>query len=213
MTERYPGYEVLAKRTTPSWDETTRRVIDRRLVTPRKPRWFDPGEWAVADALCRRILPHDGSENVPLVALLDAKLYHDEGGGFRQEGMPYLREAWRLGLAGLDADARATRNGHGFAALTAPAQDDMLRAMQQGHADAGNWQGMDPQAFFKRRILVDIPPLFYSQPAAWNELGFGGPASPRGYVRLDGDRLDPWEAVEAVPGDETRAVRLNRHVV
>ena len=32
MSERYPGYDVLAKRHSPSWNEQTRQVIDRRLA-------------------------------------------------------------------------------------------------------------------------------------------------------------------------------------
>jgi len=40
---------------------------------------------------------------------------------------------------------------------------------------------------------------FYSHPWAWNEIGFGGPAYPRGYMRLaPGPRgRDPHEALEA----------------
>ena len=44
-------------------------------------------------------------------------------------------------------------------------------------------------------------------------MGFGGPASPRGYVRMELDRRDPWEAAEAKPGGESRALRENKHVV
>jgi hypothetical protein len=40
MTDRYPGYDVLAKRWTESWNETTRQVIDQRLAVPREPRFF-----------------------------------------------------------------------------------------------------------------------------------------------------------------------------
>ena len=47
------------------------------------------------------------------------------------------------------------------------------------------------------------------QPTAWNEIGFGGPASPRGYVRMDFDRRDPWEAAEAKPGAEAEARKAN----
>ncbi|MEO8836729.1 MAG: gluconate 2-dehydrogenase subunit 3 family protein, partial [Caldimonas sp.] len=79
---RFPGYDVLAKRDTPSWTEPTRRVIDARLATPRAPRFFTEAEWAVADALTRRVLPVDAAA-VPLVALLDAKLLADHGDGFR----------------------------------------------------------------------------------------------------------------------------------
>ena len=57
---RYPGYDVLAKRDTPSWDAKTREVIGRRLVTPDVPRFFTSAEWTIADALCRRIVPQTG---------------------------------------------------------------------------------------------------------------------------------------------------------
>jgi hypothetical protein len=38
--------------------------------------------------------------------------------------------------------------------------------------------------------------MYYAHPQAWDEIGFGGPASPRGYVRMGFNRYDPWEAVE-----------------
>jgi hypothetical protein len=37
---------------------------------------------------------------------------------------------------------------------------------------------------------------FYSHPWAWNEIGFGGPAYPRGYKNLGLDRREPWEVAE-----------------
>ena len=57
MTDRYPGYDVLAKRWTQSWNEPTRQVIDRRLAVPREPRFFSPTEWQTLDAVCDRIMP------------------------------------------------------------------------------------------------------------------------------------------------------------
>ena len=215
MTEppRYPGYDVLAKRNTPSWDEATRRVIAARLATPNTPRFFTDTEWRIADALCRRILPQTGERDaVSLAALLDAKLLANHGGGFREAGMPYMREAWRKALAAIDAEARA-RHGRGFPDLSDDEQDAFLCAMQAGEMSGARWEGIAAKTFFARRILVDVPPLYYSHPKAWNEIGFGGPASPRGYVRLEGDRPDPWEAIEATSGDEAKAKRKNRHVV
>ncbi len=176
------------------------------------PRFLTAGEWAIADALCRRILPQTGEgDAVSLVALLDAKLLADHGDGFREDDMPYMREAWRRGFAAIDAEAMA-RFGRGFAGLPDAEQDDLLSAMQAGEVGGAHWP-FGAQTFFNRRILADIPSLYYSLPKAWNEIGFGGPASPRGYVRLDGDRPDPWEAAEAEPSKEAQAERKNRHVV
>ena len=210
---RYPGYDVLAKRDTPSWDETTRGVIARRLATHDTPRFLTHAEWTTADALCRRIVPQTGERDaVSLVALLDAKLLANHDGGFRKADMPYMREAWRRALLAIDQEARE-RHGKSFADLPDADQDAFLRAMQDGEISGDRWTGIDAKTFFKRRILVDVPPLYYGHPKAWNEMGFGGPASPRGYVRLDGDRPDPWEAKEALPGEEAKVERENRHVV
>ncbi|MGH6677602.1 MAG: gluconate 2-dehydrogenase subunit 3 family protein, partial [Bradyrhizobium sp.] len=44
----------------------------------------------------------------------------------------------------------------------------------------------------------------YAHPAAWSEIGFGGPASPRGYVRLGANRRDEWEAAEHAPDSAQR---------
>ena len=47
----------------------------------------------------------------------------------------------------------------------------------------------------------------YSHPWAWNEIGFGGPAYPRGYMRMGvGDHVgrDPHEAEEAFQRDPVR---------
>ena len=207
----YPGYDVLAKRDTPSWNERTRAVVDARLATPRTPRFLTRAEWATADALCRRIVP--GEVEVPLVALLDAKLLADDGDGTRDDDMPYMREAWRIGLAAIEADAGERHDGRRFAALGEPAQDALIEAMRTVDEPSGAWRSLSPSKFFERRVLVDLPALFYSLPQAWSEIGFGGPASPRGYVRLDGDRRDAWEAAEATPGHETLARIANGHVV
>ena len=45
-------------------------------------------------------------------------------------------------------------------------------------------------------LLKTVVGFYYAHPKAWNEIGFGGPASPRGYVRLGFSERDPWEAKE-----------------
>jgi hypothetical protein len=55
---------------------------------------------------------------------------------------------------------------------------------------------MSCQLFFQERVLHDIVGAYYAHPVSWNEIGFGGPASPRGYVRMGLDKRDPWEAAE-----------------
>ena len=212
MSERYPGYDVLAKRHTPSWNEKTRQVIDKRLALPREPRYLSEAEWRILEAICGRILPQPRERPpVPLAAMVDSKLFENRGDGYRDYRLPPLREAWQRGLQAMDAEARR-RHGVGFAALDAAEQDALLRAVEQGALGDDGWDGMSPAIFFAKRLLPDIVTLYYAHPTAWNEIGFGGPASPRGYVRMDFDRRDPWEAAEAKPGQEIEALQENGHI-
>jgi hypothetical protein len=213
VRDLYPGYDVLSKRNTPSWNEQTRRAIDRRLALHSdKHRFFSDTEWMTLRALCDRIVPQPaGRAPVPVAAMVDLKMMEGPRDGYRHADLPPMGEAWRRGLAALDAEARAA-HGRRFHALPAVLQDNLIAAMQRGELQNNAWGGMPCRLFFKDRVLIDIVKSYYAHPAAWNEIGWGGPASPRGYVRLQSDRRDPWEGVEAKPGHEAEAYRENLRV-
>jgi hypothetical protein len=212
MNGRFPGYDVLTKRTGPSWNEATRQAVDLRLAVPREPRFFSMAEWAVLDRVTQRIIPQPpGRPPVPIAALIDAKMLRMGAAGTRIEPMPWDGEAWKLALAALEAEA-VMRHGQGFAALDDRTADALLTAMQKGEPAGAPWQRVPPGLFFAKRLLPDIVEAYYGHPTAWSEIGFGGPASPRGYVRLDTNRHDPWEAAEAKSEGDLKAYRHNRHV-
>ncbi len=211
MPERYPGYDVLAKRHTQSWNEQTRRVIDRRLAVPNTPRFFSNDEFATVEALAAVIVPQPAHRPpVPVAGLVDAKLLDDIQDGFRAADMPRQRTAWQRGLQALDAEAQAAF-GSTYRSLTADRQCDLLLQMKEGLLKHPAWDGMSPMHFCKQRLMHDIVLAYWSHPTTWNEIGWGGPASPRGYVRMGYDERDPWEAAEA-QGDADTARRKNRHV-
>lgn len=194
MAERYPAYDVMAKRGTLSWNAPTRAAVDRRLATPRAARFLDPAAFRCLEACCARIAPGPaGQPPLPLAGLVDGKLLADRRDGYRDHRLPPLREAWRRGLAALDDEARAGL-GQDFAALATGEQDGLLGRMQRGELCRPAWKGMPPGLFFSARLAHDILAACYALPAMWSRIGFGGPAGPRGYVRLQADRRDPWEA-------------------
>jgi hypothetical protein len=43
---------------------------------------------------------------------------------------------------------------------------------------------------------------FYAHPAGWNEIGFPGPAYPRGYKNPGVDAREPFEVRDARPGSD-----------
>jgi len=193
---RYPGYDVLAKWDSPSFDDTTRGVLAQRLnhVPPR--RFLSEAEWDLLEAVNRRLLPQpDRVEPIPITPWIDAMLADNRGEGYRHPDMPPLRECWRLGLAAL-ADEAQVRYGRGFTALDGAEQDALLQALAANEARSPQWQAVHAERFFTHWLLKTAAGIYYAHPWAWNEIGFGGPASPRGYVRLGFDSRDPWEAKE-----------------
>jgi hypothetical protein len=211
MSPRYPGYDVLAKRDSPSWNAQTRQVIDQRLaVGADTHRFFSAQEWPSVRAICDRIIPQplDKPGRVPIAALLDDQLHCSATEGYRDARLPPMREAWQRAVRALDAESLHSR-GCRFHQLEGPQQDALLSRVQQGDVHDAAWEGLPAKIFFEDRVLHDITRIYYSHPTSWNEIGFGGPAAPRGYVRMGFDRRDPWEASEARAGQEERARREN----
>ncbi len=63
------------------------------------------------------------------------------------------------------------------------AQEAIVGALAAGSLSGGAWDQLDVARAFAvcmRAILA----AFYSHPWAWNEIGYGGPAYPQGYMRL-----------------------------
>jgi hypothetical protein len=199
MSRLYPDYDVLSKRWTESWNETTRQVIDRRLGVPREPRFFSSTEWRTLNAVCDRIMPQPKDRPpVPLAAYVDQKITDRLLDGYRYAQLPPQGEAWQRGLAALEQSANDAY-GCSFHDLPPEWQDMLLRRMQQGELVGDAWGGMPCKLFFDHRVIPDITHAYYAHPTSWNEIGFGGPASPRGYVRMGLDRRGPWDAAEARP--------------
>ncbi len=121
--------------------------------------------------------------------------------------MPEDGEAWRQSLAALDEEAAERLRRSGSHRLTLEQQAALVQAVQ----DADQWHGFDARhlwSLWTRYVCT----AFYSHPWAWNEMGFGGPAYPRGYKNLGIDRREEWErpeldAADPVPWAERRERR------
>jgi Gluconate 2-dehydrogenase subunit 3 len=196
MKTPYPGYDVLAKWDSPSFDDKTRSVVAARLHAIPARRFFTEDEWHLVEALVARLIPQpDRDEPIPITPWIDEQLFTGRGEGFRHENMPPQPQAWRIGLAAIDGEAQQ-RHGRRFTELDAARQDQTLEAIAADEVHHALWHQLPAQRFFTDILLKTAAGIYYTHPAAWNEIGFGGPASPRGYVRLGFDERDSWEAKE-----------------
>ncbi len=212
LHDRFPGYDVLSKRDSMSWNDATRKVMDERLAIKDEPVFFSHEEWLTMQMLCERIIPQpDGRPRIPVAAYIDRRLLHHGSSGTRIEPMPYDGEAWKTALAALDREAHST-HGMAFHKLRPAEADELLKRCQKGDLHDPAWKNVPPKMFFEHRVLRDVTAAYYSHPDSWSEMGFGGPASPRGYVRMAANRRDRWEAAEAYPGKAAQALKDNKNV-
>ena len=190
------NYDVLDKWDSPSWNDQTREAVRQRLdeVPPR--RFLSSEQWSLLEAIVARLLPQpERDEPVPIVPWIDDMLDRNAGPGYRYSDMPPMRDAWRQGLDAIACEAR-NRHGKSFEELSSGDQDALLRDVQHNRVESRYWGDLPAGGFFLHELLKQTVGIYYSHPAAWSEIGFGGPASPRGYARLGFDERDPWEAEE-----------------
>jgi len=193
----YAGYSTMAQKM--SWDEATRTVVSERVNNVPPGRFFSPQETALLDAVVDRVMPQDDraeEHTIPILPAIDERLYKNSLNGFRYEDMPPDREAYRLAIQAIDEMARA-RFQQSFVELTIHNQELILRSLHDGKPDPEHaiWRRMPVRRFWAL-LMEDCVTAYYSHPWAWDEIGFGGPAYPRGYMRLENGLPEPWEKDE-----------------
>jgi hypothetical protein len=185
---RFPGFDVLEQRK--HWDPVTAGVVLERVSNVRDFRFFTPDEQAIATVLCDRLLGQSGDGRIPVAAMIDARLAEAQTDGWRYADMPEDGQAWRDTLAALRQD--------GFASAGEKEQDALIQAVQD--AD-GEWYGL-PAARVWSLWTRYACTAFYAHPDAWSEMGFAGPAYPRGYKNTGVDRREPFEVRDIRPDED-----------
>jgi len=194
-TGRFPGFDALSQ--TRHWDPVTTELITARTGPPPPLRFFTATERAAAAALLDQLAGQcDEPLGVPLVAMVDARLASGETDGWHYADLPEDGQAWRETLGYLDKDAHA-RCGTGFADASRHDQAAIIQAVQ----DADEWHGLAAARVWSLWTRYACTAL-YSHPYAWSEMGFPGPAYPRGYKNAGVGKREPFEVADARPAED-----------
>jgi gluconate 2-dehydrogenase subunit 3-like protein len=209
MVGRYPDFDVLAE--SGHWDELTRNLVLDRVERVPKLRFFTVREAATLGALCDHVTGQVGEEpKIPVLAFLDEKLAEGKLDGYRYFDMPDDRETWRTVARGLDEEARRL-GAESFSLLSDHDRNEVVHRFSKAELFGGAWAELNVSRAFSV-VVRQICEQFYSHPWAWNEIGFGGPAYPRGYAAFGSPHLrngerEPWEGSEAIELDPVRDTR------
>lgn len=193
----YPGFSTLGQENY--WDKATRDVVTHRVEKIPERKHFSETEWAFWTAVFDHLIPQTdrtADRQIPIVAQVDHRLHTNQIAGYRYATMPSNREAYKLGMEAIEAEAKH-RYGGEFRVLPYKHADLVLAAIHDGKPEAAKeiWKRMSVHRFWQH-IMNDAIESYYAHPWAWDEMGFGGPAYPRAYTRLEGGEPEPWEVAE-----------------
>jgi hypothetical protein len=130
--------------------------------------------------------------------MIDARLAEQQTDGWRYHDMPEDSQAWRETLAALDVEA-VSRFHTRFSTCAVDQQSILIQAVH----DLGSklWHGLCASHVWSLWTRYACT-AFYSHPSAWNEIGFPGPAYPRGYKNPGIDSREPFEVRDLRPSDD-----------
>lgn len=193
----YPGFSTLVQRH--AWEKATRDLVLDRVRNVPPIRFFSADEVALLTAICERVLPQDdrdAAHRIPIVPQIDKRLYEGSTDGYRYADMPPDPQAYRRALQAIDDTARR-RFARGFLDLAVHERETLLAALYDGEVTGAedSWDGLPVHRFWTL-LVQDCVEAYYSHPYAWDEIGFGGPAYPRAYMRLEHGDPEPWEVRE-----------------
>lgn len=187
---RFEGYDVLDQERY--WDPVTADLVKSRLRNRAGGlAFFGPREASTARTLMDDILAQHDEPKVPVLEMVDARLASGETDGWRYEDMPPDAVAWRESLSHLNADAEEVF-GRRFEECSGAQRAELIEKVR----GSDKWHGLYAPhvwSLWSRYACA----AFYAHPWAWNEIGFGGPAYPRGYKVMRPGWREPWEAAES----------------
>ncbi len=193
----YPKFSTLSQQAY--WDAATRAVVLKRVTMPPPVRFFTAPEAEIMQRVIEHVLPQDdrvAERQIPILPFIDERLFTGRTPGYRFEEMPPDGDGYRLFLRAIDLMALEA-HGTQFLQLPWHEADVLLKSIHDaepvGAADL--WKQL-PIKHFWTILMSDCAEAYYAHPWAWDEIGFGGPAYPRAYFRLEGGAPEPWETNE-----------------
>lgn len=187
----YPEFDVM--REAPEWDDHTREVVKKRLEPHSSFDFLNSDETRLLSAICATLIDDDREKILVFILHhFDSNLKSEIGENQRKTGTPPEADLVRKGLTAIAATARSTYKGS-FPELTLVQRQELLGQVERGQlSGTGPWTGLPQKELFKKLLNLTVE-AYYSHPTIWSEIGYAGPAYPRGYVRTELGLVDPWE--------------------
>ncbi|RSK37439.1 gluconate 2-dehydrogenase subunit 3 family protein [Hymenobacter metallilatus] len=193
----YPEGTVRALLATSHVTPATKAALEARLHASADyaPQFFDTDTYQLLRAVAARLFPQPERETpIELAPNVDQRLTAGRADGWRYDVMPPDREAYRLGLGGINQAAQAQFQ-QPFTALDEAGQDAVLELLAAGKAPGENWAQVSQKYFFEE-LLAELTESYYAHPLAQEEIGYVGMADQPGWTRIGLNQLEDREPTE-----------------
>lgn len=192
QTTHYTDYDVMKEK--PNWDPHTQTIVESRLTGSTDYKYLTLEEAELLRSICALLVDDSRGEIIRFViGHIDETLSRAVGEGQRKAGVPEERTLVRNGLKSIEAFTLG-KHTRSFYDLEESVQLQFVRDWSEGTLDIGEHWIVKPKDLFHKLLSLTVE-AYFSHPQVWSEMGYGGPAYPRGYVRTAIGQTDPWEAV------------------
>lgn len=196
---KYPQGTVRALLDSEHVTPATKAALEARLNAPAEasyePQFFDAETFQLLQAVAARIFPQpDRPEPIALAPAVDKRLAEGRADGWRYDVMPPDREAYRLGLGGINQAAQLQFQ-QPFVQLDSAQQDAVLGRLANEQAEGENWAQV-PQKYFFEDLMAELTEAYYAHPLAQEEIGYVGMADQPGWTRIGLNELEDREPRE-----------------
>jgi Gluconate 2-dehydrogenase subunit 3 len=163
--EYYPSFSTMSQRDFSH--AATREVVIARAESVPTIRFFSPRELATAEAVFGRLHPQDDRVEwfkMPIVPVVDKRLYTRRGAGYRFDGTPDAPEAQKIALRAIDAMA-SELYGMPFHALPIALQETLLHSLRECEPLGAreHWEGL-PVAHAWTLLVQDAVDAYSAHP-------------------------------------------------
>ncbi len=180
---------------SPHVSAATRAALSQRLAetgAAYEPQFLAPETFRLLEAVAARLFPQpERPVPIPLAPAVDQRLAEGRADGWRYDALPPDREAYRLGLGGIQEIARSLFKAD-FEALTSARQDEVIGALAGGNPPGAVWQTLPAGRFFEE-MLAELTETYYAHPWAQDEIGYVGYADLPAWTKIGLNDKEPRE--------------------
>ncbi|RAK62382.1 gluconate 2-dehydrogenase subunit 3 family protein [Hymenobacter edaphi] len=193
----YPASTVRTLLETGLVTAATRAALQARLLAPAyAPQFLEPATYDLLRAVATCLIPQpDRAVPIELAPGVDQRLARGGSDGWRYDSLPPDREAYRLGLGGINQSAQALFQRN-FRELEPAQQTTVLQRVQEGNAPGEIWATVPAGRFFEE-LLAELTELYYAHPLAQEEIGYVGMADAPGWTRIGLNEREEREPEES----------------